>query len=798
MFQLRFLSYWTGALVVLLGGLALAGWCFDIIVLKSAIPGLVSMKANTAVCLVLAGASLMLQGAPPPLPLRRVAISRTLAVLVVLAGLLTLIEYCFNVDFRFDELLFRQSSQEPGVLYPGRMSPATSIDLTLIGLSILSLDVRLRRSGWPAQWFAIIAAVVTLLAFIGYFYGIETPYRLGQYFSIALNTAMALWLLCLGVLFARPQRGLMAVFIGDNLGGILARRALPAAVLVPLLAGWLRVVGQRAGLYGVGFGSALSSTLLIVTFTGLVIWSARALNRADAARRQGAEALRQSNARFDAIISSAMDAVISVDSKHRVVVFNPAAEAMFGVASSEAIGQDLGRFIPEHFHGAHALHGESPVASAPASRRIGSIGAVTGQRASGEDFPAEASISQVEVGGEKLFTVILRDITERLRVEAGLLESERREHARRMEMEALMESAPVVVWIADDAECRRITGNRASHEMLRVAPEANVSKTAPEQQRPIHFQIFQDGLALSDGELPMQRAGREAKPVLREELELRFSDKTTRWIYGNAVPLLRGDGTVRGVVAAFVDITALKEAEQELSLSRENLRGLAARLQAVREEERTSLAREIHDVLAQELTRLKIDIAWINRQIERPIDAPRQQSLKNKLGGMAELADIAIASVQKIATELRPVVLDSLGLCAAIEWQAKDFEARTGIRCSVTVPEADLALERDRSTALFRILQESLTNVARHAKANRVDVELGCDDEWVWLHVRDNGRGIRADELSDPHSVGLLGMRERATLLGGECRILSCPSGGTSVEARVGFQSAPSVPTALT
>jgi signal transduction histidine kinase len=233
----------------------------------------------------------------------------------------------------------------------------------------------------------------------------------------------------------------------------------------------------------------------------------------------------------------------------------------------------------------------------------------------------------------------------------------------------------------------------------------------------------------------------------------------------------------------------LEALTEQLSVSRENLRALAARLQAVREEERTRVAREIHDVLAQELTRLKMDIAWLNRHLGQPAeDRKEPQHLRQKLAGMSELTDAAITSVQKIATELRPVVLDSLGLCAAIEWQARDFEGRTGIECRATVPELDQPLERDRSTALFRILQESLTNVARHAEATRVEIDLSCEDGWVSLTVRDNGRGIRAGELSDPRSVGLLGMRERAALLGGECHIRNSAPGGTLVEARLPLQ----------
>jgi signal transduction histidine kinase len=283
----------------------------------------------------------------------------------------------------------------------------------------------------------------------------------------------------------------------------------------------------------------------------------------------------------------------------------------------------------------------------------------------------------------------------------------------------------------------------------------------------------------------MQVAGRQGKPVLEQEFELRFSDGTSRWIFGNAVPVFKPDGTVRGVVATYVETTALKRAEVELGASREELQALTARLLAVREEERTRVAREIHDVLAQELTRLKMDIVWLTRRLGQPIEEGKRPVLQGKLVAMSELTDVAIESVQKIATELRPVVLDSLGLCAAIEWQAKDFGERTGITCYVTLPENDLELERERSTALFRILQESLTNIARYSAATQVEIELQADEAEVTLSVRDNGRGILDSEANNPYSVGLTGMRERASLLGGQCNIAARPGGGTTVEARL-------------
>jgi PAS domain S-box-containing protein len=241
-------------------------------------------------------------------------------------------------------------------------------------------------------------------------------------------------------------------------------------------------------------------------------------------------------------------------------------------------------------------------------------------------------------------------------------------------------------------------------------------------------------------------------------------------------PLRDGQGAISHFVSAGRDITERKEAEEQLRSSREELRALAAHLESVREDERTRIAREIHDELGQALTALRFDV----RRLGASPAGDRQASLE-RTQAMTGLIDRTIASVRRIATELRPGVLDDLGLAAAIEWQAQEFEARTGIRCALTIGPADVDLGRDVSTAVFRIFQETLTNVARHANAHRVDVVLSAATERVALIVRDDGRGITDAELACRRSLGLVGMRERALLLGGDVTIEGQPGQGTTV-----------------
>jgi signal transduction histidine kinase len=213
------------------------------------------------------------------------------------------------------------------------------------------------------------------------------------------------------------------------------------------------------------------------------------------------------------------------------------------------------------------------------------------------------------------------------------------------------------------------------------------------------------------------------------------------------------------------------------------LRALAGRLQVVREEERTRIAREIHDILAQELTRLKIDLDWLRKHVSSAGATEESKSFTEKLDASIDLANTATVTVQKIAAELRPVVLDSLGLAAAIEWQAEEIQRRTGIQCDVIVTDDDFRMNHQAETNIFRIIQESLTNVVRHANATKVEIIMERNDNRLVLIVQDNGVGFDCGNLKDPNSLGLLGMRERALMMNGEFEIHGEPGKGTQVKA---------------
>jgi signal transduction histidine kinase len=228
-----------------------------------------------------------------------------------------------------------------------------------------------------------------------------------------------------------------------------------------------------------------------------------------------------------------------------------------------------------------------------------------------------------------------------------------------------------------------------------------------------------------------------------------------------------------------------KRAEEQLRQSHEQLRALSVYLQHIREEERTVIAREVHDELGQALTGLKLELTWLTSRL--PPKGLRGLHAKTK--SMAEHIDEIIHSIRRIATELRPGLLDTAGLLAALEWQAQEFQKQTGIQCRVSAAIKETLWDQDLNTAFFRIFQETLTNIIRHANATKVNVRLAEMSGHLVLEVKDNGRGISEAEIHNTRSIGLLGMRERAALLGGEVRFSGELGKGTAVRVRIPLPS---------
>lgn len=361
-------------------------------------------------------------------------------------------------------------------------------------------------------------------------------------------------------------------------------------------------------------------------------------------RVRAQEDLVRSEARLKSLLDSAMDAVIIVDENQHIVLLNIAAEVIFGCSRARVVGSPLTQFIPERFRQEHVRQLERFGNAGTTTRHMGGgQGIVMARRSNGEEFPIEASISQVSDGHRKFFTVILRDVTERVLAEDGLRKSQ------------------------------------------------------------------------------------------------------------------------------------------------EELREFSAAAASLREQEKKRIARELHDELGQALTTLKMDVIWATEHL--PAD---QRELAQRLDQMLITLDHTVAATRRIAADLRPLILDDLGFTAAAEWLVQNFKERHDINCQLKIAEPDLDLPEPYATTVFRILQESLTNVAKHAHATSVNVSLDQANGTVWLCVIDNGRGFVATDPRKPESYGLLGLRERVLLMGGDVWIESGPGRGTRIEVRISIAGWPS------
>jgi PAS domain S-box-containing protein len=332
--------------------------------------------------------------------------------------------------------------------------------------------------------------------------------------------------------------------------------------------------------------------------------------------------------RLAALLDSAMDAIISIDEGGHIVMYNRAAEATFGWPAPQVLGQSLSMLLPARFRSGHAAHVQHFAATGVTHRRKGEGTVLYGLRADGTEFPMDASISQIDTAQGKVFSVIVRDVTERV---------------------------------------------KARQDLARFATEAS----------------------------------------------------------------------------------------------------------AIREQEKSRVARELHDELAQSLTALKMDATWLRDHLARDPAAAA-----TKVAAMLAMLDDCVAATRRIAADLRPLVLDDLGLVPAIEWLAQSFNQRHGVPCTLDLDDA-LELREPHATAAFRIVQESLANVAKHAQARHAWVRVAREGGQVVLEVRDDGCGFDTQAARKPDSLGLMGLRERAQLLEGTVRIESQPGQGTRVQARI-------------
>ncbi len=522
----------------------------------------------------------------------------------------------------------------------------------------------------------------------------------------------------------------------------------------------------------------------------------QATTGADLIGRKPEEALLQSEERFRLLVESVTEyAIFELDTEGRILTWNQGAQRIKGYRPEEIIGQHFSIFYtPEDARGGRPQRGLEQAAARGRYKDEG-----WRVRKDGSRFWAEVVIAPVrDAAGNLLgFAKVTRDLTDRKRQEEEIATAEER-------LEALVEERTAELVKANERLQAEILLPRRLDQLVLlqlvldrspIACVMNDTDFSITYWNPAAEQIFGFSKEEALGKLPYETFVPHTARAYVESVRERTaggdtgangaSECVTR--DGRAIfcewyntPLKDSAGTFIGYLSMLQDVTERKRSEEQFRASSEQLRALAARLQSAREDERTYVAREIHDELGQTCTALKMDLVLLVQQLPK-----NRRRAHERAQSMVKLIDDMIHSLRRIASELRPGTLDDLGLLAAIEWQAQEFESRSGVKCHLALPQAEIALDSDRSTAIFRIFQETLTNVARHANATRVNVRLVGDAESLTLEVTDNGKGIDETRASAHNSLGLLGMRERALLLGGEFNVAGVSGQGTTVTLRV-------------
>ncbi len=476
-------------------------------------------------------------------------------------------------------------------------------------------------------------------------------------------------------------------------------------------------------------------------------------------QRNNEQQLRDSEERYRRLVEVAPD-MIFVHRNGKIIFMNPAGLRMLRAPNPEAV---IGRLAVDFAH---------PDFHEIVRERIR-------QTASGKSVPTmeqklcrfDGTYVDVELGatgfmyqGQPVVQVVARDITARLQAQENLRASENRFHLlTRATTDIVYDWDMTTNSIWWNENLRLLFGYEGNPEQLGI--DFWTSLIHPDDAARVHTGLFG---AIDEG-----------KQFWADEYRFRRTDGSYANLLDRGYIVRDAAGKPIRMIGAMMDITDRKLSEQRLRDSREQLRALTGHLEQVREEERTRIAREIHDELGQALTGLKMDLSWFAARL------PHNPALQEKSAAMLKLIDSTVHAVRRLSTELRPAILDNLGLIPAIEWLAQEFEKRTGVGCEFVTADDDLALDEERMTALFRICQEALTNVARYAQATAVHIVLETDEREMVLRISDNGRGITDAEAKGIKSFGLLGMRERARLLGGTFEIGSQRGGGTTLTVHI-------------
>lgn len=477
------------------------------------------------------------------------------------------------------------------------------------------------------------------------------------------------------------------------------------------------------------------------------------------------------------LLESTSEGIYGVDLDGRCTFINTAAAKMLGYQPREVLGNNMHALIHHHhLDGSPYAEKDCRIFEVFRSGKGTHVDGEVFWRKDSSSFPIDYSSSPIiEEGVIKGAVVAFTDISQEKQAEEALRRAEERyRNIFENAVEGIFQTTTDGRYLAVNPALARLYGFATPQEMIAMVTD-------------IARQVYVDPKRRDEFIRLMQTE----EEVFGFESQIRRKDGSIIWISENVRVVRDASEAIVGYEGMVENISQRKEAEEQLQQSLDRLRTLSGRLEVVREEERARIARELHDELGVWLTGLKIDLSRVNAMVGEGDGSKLRRKVSEKIRAMIEQVDGTITAVQRIVSELRPAVLDDLGLVAALEWQCEDFQRLTGIACTCTSTAEDIAIEAERATTVFRICQEALTNVARHAHATAVRVSLQEQDGSLLLRVSDNGDGVPDHKIADPQSFGLLGMKERAALLGGDVTIARNSEKGTAITMRLPVRTPP-------
>lgn len=459
---------------------------------------------------------------------------------------------------------------------------------------------------------------------------------------------------------------------------------------------------------------------------------------------------------FEYILDGLLLVEVTKDQHFRVIDMNPVFERSINIPRAKLIGLFLEDIFPQEYLLTALPHYRRCIETAEAMQFEQEYEVVVGLRTFQSTLiPLKNESNQVH-----RVLSIARDITE-----SKLLDDLR--HAREQELRALVENSPDII-VRYDTHCKRIFANPASDEVFGMPADEFIGKS------PTELSILGEQAAQYE---KMLKQVIETGIGNTTELIVRRANGTHEYYSIHATPEFNREGRVCSVLTTGRDVSAHKQAELYLAQSHADLRQLAIRQETVREQERKRIAKEIHDELGQNLTALSLDIALLRSHY-----AKKDAYFMQKTESMLRLVSTTTNMLRQVVSELRPMALD-MGVIPALQWQVREFCTHNNVECTLDVAKELQALDEYRGLVVFRVVQESLTNISRHAHASKVSISLTLNDECYYLRIQDDGRGFDT-ALPNTHSFGLQAMKERISSLDGTLEIHSAPKQGTMIDAR--------------